>query len=347
VASQVSLIDPDLSAPALALLTGEAPQPSFATNLNASFTLGSYLPGATTGMTVTFDMTAGDLRLIYSDLYIPKEFAVDLNPPPICSADFECLGGICSNGTCTPRSCSIDDDCPPLDVGSALLPGFCFTPSGGGPSACRISCNETPAPPIGGICSGADLCPGSNVCSSIEDDLACGCTATPMPNGVIGAFGLDTDLNGTIDYVASIKRIDEEFAYMDSNGDDSIDGEPLLLHRAATDDRDHHIAIFTPPDDAPPDPDSLVSGNARAYLIMETGTITNPALPGDYDLFLRIRSVDPDSAGNNDLAGEPPVSVTLMDQVTITGSQIFTDGFESGDTSARSDSLSPGIPRRY
>ena len=159
-----------------------------------------------------------------------------------------------------------------------------------------------------------------------------------MPNVVIGAFGLDTDLNGTIDLVASIKRIDDELAYMDSNGDDSIEGEPLLLHRAATDDRDHHIAIFTPPDDAPPDPDPLVPGNARAYLIMDMGTITNPALPGDYDLFLRIRSVDPDTAGNDDLAGEPPVSVTLMGQVTITD-LLFADSFESGDTSASSASV--------
>ena len=36
VAPLVALIDPDLSAPALALLTGEAPQPGFATNPNAT-----------------------------------------------------------------------------------------------------------------------------------------------------------------------------------------------------------------------------------------------------------------------------------------------------------------------
>ncbi len=130
--------------------------------------------------------------------------------------------------------------------------------------------------------------------------------------------------------------------------DHDDDGEPaseiLLGYQSSS---SHRLTATFPWGDF--DPSTLTNSASRTItLVLNAGLMSNPAVSGDYDLQIRMISIDPDNGNYDDGAGTPPVSLTFQVTASIAAiGELFVNGFESGDTTGWSSTTGqapPGIP---
>lgn len=118
-------------------------------------------------------------------------------------------------------------------------------------------------------------------------------------------------------------------AFFDMNGDGSPVGDITLTRQQTS---DHRLVATFPFGDL--DPGTLTNATETTVTLdLEAGIVRNPLDPGTYPIRLRLVSVDPDTDDDDDGSGDPPLELVRDVSATIVISGVFTDGFESGDTS--------------
>jgi hypothetical protein len=151
------------------------------------------------------------------------------------------------------------------------------------------------------------------------------------PHSPVGAYEVDVDHDGTPEISAPLRSLSDEAAYVDMIADGAFSRalEPVLQRRAGTGfeltlphggDGNHRTvaARFT----------------ARVSLSLAAGLLANPPIGGSYDVLCALITVDPDTDGPSDGAGDEPLVREFVQTVQITGPSIVPfahlsiDGFD-------------------
>jgi hypothetical protein len=151
------------------------------------------------------------------------------------------------------------------------------------------------------------------------------------PHSPVGAYEVDGDHDGMPEVSAPLRSLSDETAYVDTIADGAFSRalEPVLRRRAGTGFE------LTLPHGGDGNHRTVASRfTARVSLSLAAGLLANPAIGGSYDVLCALITVDPDTDGPSDGAGDEPLVREFVQTVQITGPSIVPfahlsiDGFD-------------------
>ena len=133
----------------------------------------------------------------------------------------------------------------------------------------------------------------------------------------IGSYAVDFDFDGTTDFTIPVFSIDDNTAYADrdinNSFDNSVDSTMVYSNTGG-----NHILTTTLPFGGDGFSGTITGPfTERIVAAMYSGIFTNPANSGTYTISATFTSVDPDTDGADDAAGEPPLILDTSQSIVI------------------------------
>ncbi len=134
----------------------------------------------------------------------------------------------------------------------------------------------------------------------------------------IGSYDVDFDFDGTSDFTIPVFAIDNNTAYadrdiFDGSFDTSVDSTMVYSNTGG-----NHVFTTTLPFGGDGFPSTITGPfSERLVAVMNSGIITNPAIPGTYNISATFTSVDPDTDGADDGVGDTPLTLNPSQSIVI------------------------------
>lgn len=151
---------------------------------------------------------------------------------------------------------------------------------------------------------------------------------------LIGGYGFNFDGNEGVDRYLPVYAISHEMAYADSNlnGSFESDREPAIEHSGGA-TSPHMVKVTVPYGGDANQTTGTAQFDSEIIFGMRTGLFTHGLTTGAYTLSSDFISVDPDTDGADDNAGDPPITISATRTISIgndTLAAAVTPGIRSG-----------------